>query len=253
MSCYEWERGTIKLPTAGFAKVKEAVRRTQEAHAKAIFSHTQAFWKALPAKFKRNKELYCKAANAYIYGNTGNEQWRPKVEGLPGWRGIQETEQRHGLTEDLQSILTYRIFSLPKTETREGFNGAKIEYTNWVMTDKPRRVTQADMKAWFPCTNRATEFSCGEPSISFDVKSKTVTWDVPENNHARDYGREHPVAKALFAALDRVNWTRGSGGQIIGNDEYNRDAGREYEGGGGSYVVDEYGPKAKRAPAYAWR
>jgi hypothetical protein len=67
---------------------------------------------------------------------------------------------------------------------------------------------------------------------------------VPSNNHACETARRHPVAAAFFAALGRVRWTRGSGGEIVGNDEYNRDV--DYEGGGANYVVDRYGPTPSR-------
>lgn len=78
----------------------------------------------------------------------------------------------------------------------------------------------------------------GEASITFDNKNRTVTWDVPENNHARERARKDPLAEFFFGKLGRIDWTRGSGGTIVGNDEYNRDA--PYEGGGANYVTSEY-------------
>lgn len=49
----------------------------------------------------------------------------------------------------------------------------------------------------------------------------------------------------LFRYLERVTWTSRSGGQIIGNDEYNRDSCEA--GGGGNYVVREYSTKHNQA------
>ena len=89
----------------------------------------------------------------------------------------------------------------------------------------------------------STVFHCGEASIT--LRGNTVTWDVPENNHAPERTAAHPLAVTLFRYLERVTWTSHSGGQIIGNDEYNRDSCEA--GGGGNYVVREYSTKHNRA------
>jgi len=89
--------------------------------------------------------------------------------------------------------------------------------------------------------SKGTKLALGEARIAFNDKTCTVTWAVPENNHACEYAREHPVAVKLFNALARVKWTRGSGGQIVGNDEYNRED--CHAGGGGNYVKETYNQK----------
>lgn len=92
----------------------------------------------------------------------------------------------------------------------------------------------------------ATVFRCGsEATIS--LRGNTVTWDVPENNHAPERAADNPLAEALFRYLDRVQWTSRSGGEIIGNDEYNRDC--DYAGGGGNYIVRQYGKASARRRA----
>lgn len=116
---------------------------------------------------------------------------------------------------------------------------------------KPRRPLQKD----FPMANGTTrQFSAGEGHLRLSTdKERTVDWDVPENNHACEYARESAMGKAFFTAIDRMNWTRGSGGTIVGNDEYNRDS--EYEGGGANYRKEQYGPQYKskvRAPARSY-
>ena len=90
-------------------------------------------------------------------------------------------------------------------------------------------------------------------NVSLDLKAKTASWDVDENNHACESARRTPIGRAFFRALGRITWTRGSGGTIVGNDEYNREGGGEGEGG--HYVTGEYGAKAakKRQRAFAGR
>ena len=87
----------------------------------------------------------------------------------------------------------------------------------------------------------------------FSDASRSVSWRVEENNHARDTAREHHMGRAFFAALSKVEWVRGTGGTIVGNDEYNRDS--EYDGGGGNYVTGSFGTESKakvRARRYSW-
>ena len=91
--------------------------------------------------------------------------------------------------------------------------------------------------------SRACTLDIGDACISFNDAARAVTWSVEENNHARESARAHPVARRLFSELARVDWVRGTGGTIVGNDEYNRDA--DYEGGGGNYVTSAFGPLGK--------
>lgn len=81
-------------------------------------------------------------------------------------------------------------------------------------------------------------------TIRFDVKARTVTWWVEENNHAVERARESWLALEFFRLLRDVKWTRGTGGVLTGNDEYNEDT-RE-AGGGANYITARYGPRGER-------
>jgi hypothetical protein len=93
-------------------------------------------------------------------------------------------------------------------------------------------------------TSKSCSIILGEACITLNNESKSVTWDVSENNHACDSARAHPLGKELFRLLERITWTRGSGGTIIGNDEYNRDS--DCAGGGGNYVKSEFSMAASK-------
>lgn len=243
MSCNEWEEGTIKLPTGEAPKVRDAVKHAADQHRAALYAHAQAFWKALPAAYRRDREKYGRAVEAYLYGNlpsTHPNDWRPKGlpdAKLPAWRGLPDDAghpDRSGMWSDLHHLLTLVL-------RRQ----VKVEGKPWAESQEcpPHRALQTDVeKVIGKATGTKFRLDCGESSIAFD--GRTLVWAVGENNHARDYGRAHPIARALFAALDRVTWTRGSGGDIVGNDEYNRD--NRDSGGGGNYVLNRYGPE--RAP-----
>lgn len=244
MSCYEWEHGEIKLPSAEFTKVFKAALSAAQAHQLQIIDKVNQFWKECPPKFKRTtkRERYWAAVQAFCFGNNDFYDHEKRAYAadpeFPAWRGLPG--DRHGLSSDVYSVLTGAIRPCGGRPPR------RINDSNHAV-----RPTQAYIKERFPATNRTTRFGDGEWLLTFDREKRTVVWAVAENNHARDYGRTHPVAQAFFQALDKVKWTRGTGGQIVGNDEYNRDD--VYAGGGANYVVDEYGPKVKRQPAHMFR
>lgn len=184
-----------------------------------MFDQTQVFWKGLQHAPKNKLPAYREAMNIFtqnLYNTRGNE---------------------HRI-QDVSGALYRVLYNAVEAKWPNG-----TTYRTSEAATKPRRVVKTDIA--FP-TNRTTVFNCGEAEIRFDPTKKTVSWDVPDNNHACEHAREHPVAAALFDALDRVNWTRGSGGQIVGNNEYNQD--NDYEGGGANYVTSEYGPKVRRVP-----
>lgn len=74
--------------------------------------------------------------------------------------------------------------------------------------------------------------------------SKSIHYEVEENNRAVEQAAADPFVKQVFRLLGRMTWTRNSGGTIVGNDEYNRDC--DYEDGGSNYIVKRFGPMRER-------
>jgi hypothetical protein len=81
--------------------------------------------------------------------------------------------------------------------------------------------------------------SSGHVDALIGFEGRNVTWDVPENNHAADSAHSGVEARALFQRLNSIKWTRGTGGVITGNNEYNQED-RSF-GGGSNYVVKVFG------------
>lgn len=249
MSCYEWEEGTLLLPTKEAVRVREAMKSTAERHRKRLYDAAQEFWGQLPSGYRRSREKYAVAVQAFLYGNhapRGQHDWSPPGvpdPKLPAWPGVKQ-DGEFGFWDDLNELLSRVTNRWEVTTVTPNYERAKpYEQRNWVPCP-PHRVRQSDVVQLFGKITGATfTIQCGEPSIHFDKRK--VTWTVPENNHACDRGREHPMAREFFRLLGTVTWTRGTGGDIVGNNEYARDS-RE-EGGGGNYLVSSYGPERKSA------
>lgn len=113
------------------------------------------------------------------------------------------------------------------------------------LKDAPKKK---DFKV-LPFSKDATLDCDGEGYIVLRNADRTVRWSVPENNRAVERAHESELGRKLFSMLSRVDWTRGSGGQIVYNDEYNRDC--DYAGGGANRVTYEYGPEVQKRKARA--
>ena len=203
----------------------EAQERTQ-----AVFDHTQKFWKEIPTKARRDPEMYARAVHVYVYGNqqytvrNGRHSHEMREPDLPNFPGVGVSYR--GTDDSLASAVYDHL-------TRVMWSSHNTDKTG------PRRVLKSDLE--FP-TNKTTRFrtSDNDGFIGFDRDRSTVSWAVSENNHAVDSARNDPMFGRLVQELEQVRWTRGTGGVITGNDEYNRDD--HGEGGGSNYVTDAFGP-----------
>lgn len=206
MSKYEWERGTIKLPSAAAPKMRRALVAAQQKHFDDVFAEAKKFWaeNKTTSKKKLWDTLY---ADEIKYDRRG---W-----GSPALN-----------------------MSDAKKEARSIFYGMAQSYPD--DTNKPRAPKKEDVaqRVGPRATSRTTKFLAEDGMIIF--KGNNVTWDVGENNHAVDRARDSVLGGVFFNELDRVQWTRGTGGKIVGNDEYNKES--DYVGGGGNYETGGYGP-----------
>jgi hypothetical protein len=201
MSCYESESGTIKLSTKEFARLKREFIQTLKSNQELAFQNAIKLQTKMlsAAKGKRNVDWLS------VYGNCQFES-----------QG--------------------QFFNSTHTDLDENGTFYRVNFSN----GKNKKPLKPKKKDYFEKINRKELwFDNGDFNIAFTDKSKSIYWNVDENNHARDHAHSHPVAKALFRLLRTVKWTRGTGGTICGNDEYNRDC--DYEGGGANYVTKTFG------------
>lgn len=214
MSKYEWEKGTIALPTAAWAPFKKALHTGLNKLAEADYAVAMKLYDALVLLKKKTRGLDLRQAleaeldakdKSYSYG------WATSTPKYP----FHCTDRN-----DMFDILLSK-------------------------GDKPSLLKP--QKKQFPLVNSTTlSFHRSDCSVTLDNKSRTVTWNVPENNHASDYAHDTALGKITFQELGKVKWTRNTGGVIVGNDENNRDS--ESEDGGGNYVVYRFGPLGAPRP-----
>lgn len=202
MSCYEWEKGEIVLPKSEWANFRKTL----------IKEHNDRLTKT----FELALQLHARIA-----------------EGSKGTRGENRVKKQQELWNELtrltQDDLKHRVHELI-------FKAEPGKWERTVLT-LPKKKDLGLLPLTSDCA-----INLDDASIYLRNDSQTVKWVVPENNHACEHARSHPVANRMFVLLHQVKWTRGSGGTIVGNNEYNRDSDAEY--GGGNYVVERFGPES---------
>lgn len=211
MSRYDWERGTIKLPTAEFAPLRKAIQDIMGKVTSDAFDLTQSFWKGLTRKEQTDRTAYAQA----LY------KWNLSTVGVTASGHRNPMPDRVSLAYDLLDGHTDK-------------------------TGKPVRVMKSEVD--FP-TNRTTVFRWGELTVAFDKDNHTVTWAVRENNHAVDDAHESLLGHEFMLLINKVRWTRQTGGVLFGNDEYHSDPDNSGIDGGANYVTNAWGPVgAEQAP-----
>jgi hypothetical protein len=200
MSRDDWERGTIVLPAAAVTAVKKAVRDEHNACVKDIHAECKRFWTDV-AKRTRSQGTYRRALDEFISAPARHVQ----------------PHRRAFVLDEAHTVLSQLLHA-----------------------GSLRQVTAKDLAACglTPATTRTNEYRIGEARITFD--GRNVTYSSGLNNHQVEHARGYPTVRALMTALDRVRWTRGTGGALVGNDENNQSY--TDPGSGGNYITAAYGP-----------
>ena len=105
-----------------------------------------------------------------------------------------------------------------------------------------RKPTTAAISRVIPVPNTRTH-KWKESELGLKLDGRTLTWNVPERNHACDLAATTHLQQAALRYLNTVTWTRGTGGVIVGNDDENRED--TSHGGGGNYVLRRFGPAGR--------
>lgn len=214
MSKYEWESGSIRIPTREMPKLKKTVLNAALAYREKVLEQANRAQDRLAQKLKGARGL-----NSFEFDSAFRDVCgQLRVDDCMFW----EVESLISKSKKKNSLTT--------------FNKITEKMVTEVLGKKPN--------------SRTVSYDIGEASFGFN--GSEVFWDVPENNHAVDRAHEHPLAEALFRALGRINYGKNKrmGGVLVGNDEYNRDA--DWVGGGGNYVTSRFGPAGEAQSPYGF-
>lgn len=220
MSCYGWERAEIVLPSVAIAPLRATLNTyTNTLHTKVVAT-VHEFW-AKSAKQTRSSKLYTERLSLFI--------------------------------EALYKANATSSFSLYNYSPRPtgAYTNEQISQIRWLLEGiaaKPHKLTLAEIGKTFPkAINRTTSWSVGlEAGIS--LKGRVISWWTGDNNHSVETAHEEPLAGVFFAFLNKLNWTRGTGGVGTGNDEYNEES---FEAGRrANYITFRYGPLGDREFAF---
>lgn len=214
MSRYDWESGAIVIPAKSYPKLKKALITERNAHLKADLEKAKAVYAQLKEKLKGRRRVTRAMMQALLY---------EVLESMPGSAGSGSTGNEYG----------FRILSALDLEAM--FIKQDPE------SDRPSlRAVSAAACSEKPLARNAGHINADDCAVTFIDERRTVRWYVGENNKAVERARRSWLGQAFFRELNAISWTRGSGGELIGNDEYNRE--NRCAGGGANYVTARFGP-----------
>lgn len=207
MSCYGWEAGTLKIPTKAWKQLRDGLAAAHNVRQEKLYKAALGLH-AKAIEFKKN-------AKRGTF--TVEEAWRSIA-------ALLDKGDQCEIGSDEYYAIKCSIF------------GPDNEQKGTILLPKKKDFPPA-------VSTKHKQYSADEGAITLNHETNELNWCVPENNHAVERARDSHMGKALFTLLGKVVWTRGTGGEIVGNDEYNEES-RE-SGGGANYVTATYRMKSK--------
>lgn len=210
MAIEQWSSGTIYLPAKAWPAFKKAFRA--------------GYAKLIEADLVMLQLIHTKIEGKAAHSLTLHEAFRAVVS---------ETRQVRAVLDWYNDVPCYPLNTMTYDDAEDLLlkrspDGRKVKLV------KP-------LRRHLPAVNTSTRsFSLGSSSsdIVLADTTRSVNWSVSRNKRANDEALEHPTALLLFKELNKVPWTRGSGGIISADDEYNR-----YEAEAPEYVLRSFGQK----------
>jgi hypothetical protein len=231
MSCSQWERGEITVPSAEMAGLHKKLRDWTNNHHDLVRAQTALLHKEI-GQGTRSVKLYNDRLNAFERKMWDHEA-QVQRNGSWGYRKPAESAvaERRAKGAALE-VLRHMLYVAGRDDAKGIHQPTVAEIANHA----PK------------VTNRTASFACigddGTSDANISFKGNVVTWDVQEGNRSRERAHETALAGIFFAALNQIKWTRTSGGFATGNDEHNQeDTGA---GGGANYITFSYGPAGER-------
>jgi len=258
VSCYNWEQGSLKIPSGEWKPLRDALIAHENKRREKLLAKALRIYAALTPELLKRAREHVKAWNKTqqkkdhvplrsvtllgVFSHAQDPDWGPLTRALRGFddRSLRVTPCRTGL---FRSDLWGRTLIEDENEDDD------VEVVKWTLFPyengkhhvkplKPKR-SKGPLARLTASKVKILDVG-GEASIIFDAKNKTLTWSVSENNRAVERAHRHILARVLFSLLREIKWTRGSGGTIVGNDEYSRCS--YAEGEGGNYTKYSFGP-----------
>lgn len=217
MSKYEWESGTITLPSKHVAPLKKILRE----HINDL--HTQV------------REIA-----VTLHKQAGTRSAKKYGESL-GFTEYSFLPSNAKSTTNHEATARYVLWSLWLTAKKTGTPVTSPTVAN-VSAIVPKMTVKNTAFPVFSHDHSGINLG----SISFD--GNRVTWSIHDNNHAVDDAYQSEISRLFFGYMERIEWSRGTGGYGVGNDEYNEEE-RDSIGGGGNYLTFSYGPLGVEAMA----
>ena len=230
----EEERGSLVLPSAALAPLRKALVTALNAEQDRTFEIAKAVYDRLqePDPVTGRKETF----NA-IKAELRKDSW----------------QARHKAQELLSEVIDK--INGPIRETNSWYQSAPTNQWTHAQRDEaidflvPYQQNPKERKVVTPLKKNLHKLSAdtlqfdasGEASLTINPTTRTVEWDVSRGkNNVRD-ARETTLGKTFFAFLEKVTWTRGTGGVFRESDEYAEEAAMSH-GGNPVSISQHFGP-----------
>lgn len=243
MSCYEWEKGEWKLSCVEYRKLRDALIKGYNELNEKNYNNTlrvkEEFDRIKKDKAQLKIILDANFCNNYNSPDADRVLLRVICDKIS--KNLDDEVVRRAILLDKKEVMVGRtnppladVDQWVETQNKTCYKGTgrRVDAQGqiWGIQWVDRKTTKLPKKKDFhKATTATTSFSVsgGEAYIQLDADTRTVTWEVSENNHAIEYANDDPMARIFWAALGQVNWTRGTGGRLWGSNEYDRDAERD--------------------------